>query len=152
MTTDPVVYVRISEREELPLIGQYRPFRAVVVLDGDYTGDWQDKVSRWLVDSGCLYMMAWGPNCSSWDDSVDYAQIQKYLPGEPADEDFVLTTWHDDESLEDVFWFAQFCAHDPYDMINHTLIAHIGDTDRETEFRTLFEQSKTLPEREDEIG
>jgi hypothetical protein len=149
VTADPVTYVRISEPEELPSIEHYRPFRAVVVLEGTYTDEWQDKVSGWLIDSGCLYMMAWGPNCSSWDDSVDYAQTQKYLPDEAPDEEFVMTTWHNDESLEDVLWFAQFCAHDPYDMIKHTLLLHVGDTDREIEFRALFERSKTLAERED---
>ena len=152
MTGDPVTYVRISEREELPSIEPYRPFRAVVVLDGTYTTEWQDTVSRWLVDSGCLYMMAWGPNCSSWDDSVDYAQIQKYLPSEAPDVHFVMTTWHDEESLEEVFWYAQFCAHDPYDLIKHTLILHVSDTDKEAEYQALFEQSSTLVEREDDAG
>jgi hypothetical protein len=149
LTDDPVIYARIVEREELPFIEQYRPFRAVVILDGNYTDEWQDKVSRWLVDSGCLYTMAWGPNCSSWDYSVDYAQIRKYLPDEAPDEEFVMTTWHEDESLDEVFWFAQNCAYDPYDMIKHTLLVHIGDTDRETEFRALFERSKSLVKRQD---
>jgi hypothetical protein len=146
--SDAPVYVRISERIGLPAIDGYRPFRAVVVLDASYTGEWQDKISRWLVDSGCLYMMAWGPDCSSWDDSVDYAQIQKYPDGAP-ESDFVMTTWHEEETLESVFWFSRFCAHDPYGLLEHSLIVHIGDTDREAEFMALFERAETLAERED---
>ena len=149
---DPVAYIRISQREKLPAIEQFRPFRAVIVLDDNYVSDWQGIVSQWLVDSGCLYMMAWGPDCSSWDGSVDYAQIQKYLPDEAPDEEFVLTTWHEDERLEEVFWYAQFCAHDPYDKIKHTLLVHVGEANREAEFRALFEQSRTLPEREEEAN
>ena len=141
-------YIPISENSPLPEIVQFRHFRAIVVVDAPYRDEWQDEVSRWLVDAGCLYMMAWGLNCSSWDDSVDYAQIQKYLPGDAPEEEFVMTTWHDDETLESVFWFAQFNAHDPYDLITNTLIVHVGTADRGTEFLTLFEHSYTLAERE----
>ena len=150
MTRAPVTYVRISEQEELPPIQQYQPLRAVVVLEGSYSSEWQDKVSRWLVDNGCLYMMAWGPDCSSWDDSVDYAQVQKYLPGEAPDDEFVMTTWHDDEKLEEVFWFAQFCAYDSYDKIKQSLIVHVGDVDKRSEFLALFQRSETLTDREEE--
>ena len=78
----------------------------MVILEGDYGADWQDEVSRWLVDSGCLYMMAWGPRCSSWDDSVDWANIGSFGDEEIPDAAFVMTTWHDDEPLDEVFWFA----------------------------------------------
>ncbi|MDQ8755172.1 hypothetical protein RCO27_02915 [Sphingosinicella sp. LHD-64] len=147
MSTVPI-YVRISEASGLPEISEYRPFRAVVVLDADYSDSWQDEVSRWLVDAGCLYMMAWGPNCGSWDDSVDYAQIQKY-PDEPPQADFVMTTWHERETLEEVFWFARFCAHDPYDLIENSLIVHVGTVDRATEFMALYAQAETIVDQED---
>ena len=150
MTDSSTHYFRISEQGPLPSVKEFRPFRAVIVLDGPYSDQWQDDVSRWLVDSGCLYMMAWGPNCSSWDDSVDFAQIQKFLPDEAPDEEFVMTTWHDDETLESVFWFAQFCADQGDVDLKNTLIVHVGHDDREAEFATLFEESFTLAEREPE--
>ena len=147
--SDRPVYVRVSEGAALPPIDEYRPFRAVVVLDSDYSGKWQDEVSRWLVDAGCLYMMAWGPNCTRWDDSVDYAQIAKYPDGAP-DPDFVMTTWHEDETLEEVFWFAGFCASDQYGLIKHSLIVHVGTVDRGAELVALYAQAETLVEREDD--
>ncbi|MDQ3143533.1 MAG: hypothetical protein M3Q57_01455, partial [Pseudomonadota bacterium] len=58
-------YLGIAPDRDLPDIEHYRWFRVIVVLEGEYSEAWQDKVSRWLVDGGCLYMMAWGPNCSS---------------------------------------------------------------------------------------
>lgn len=143
------MYVRISEQEDLPTIDEGRPFRAVVILDDEYGAEWQDKVSHWLVHSGCLYMMAWGPECSSWDDSVDYAQREKYPDG-ARDRQFVMTTWHADETLESVFWFCQFCAFDPYDMISNTLIVHVGRLDRRDELLELFERARTLADREEE--
>lgn len=55
-----------------------------------------------------------------------------------------MTTWHEHETLESVFWYSQFCASDPYDLIKHTLIVHVGGTTREAEFRALFEQAESL--------
>ena len=68
-------YVRIFPGADLPDITHHAPFKAVVVLEAEYSNDWQNSVSEWLVASGCLYMMAWGPNCSTWDDSVDWANM-----------------------------------------------------------------------------
>ena len=147
--SDTPIYVRIAESEPLPDISAYAPFRAVVVLDGPYSPNWQNKASNWLVESGCLYMMAWGEGCSSWDDSVDWAHIAKYPDGAP-EADFVMTTWHEGEPLIGVFWFARFCAHDPYDLIEHSLIVHIGEKDREADFLALFEQAEIWVEPQDD--
>jgi hypothetical protein len=121
----------------------------VVVFDAAYTKDWQNAVSDWLVASGCRYMMAWGPDCSSWDDSVDWADLEA-RNFEDDDQTFVMTTWHDNESLESVFWYSQNCANFSYDDIElpQALIVHIGQTDREAEMLALFERSATLAERE----
>ena len=143
MTTDPI-YVRISEGEPFPDISSYGPFRAVVVLDGAYSPEWQDEASDWLVRSGCLYMMAWGENCSSWDDSVDFANIRKFDFQEIPDESFVMTTWHDNEPLEEVFWFAGFCAHQGDVELDSTLIVHVGRADRSTEMRERFQAAQSL--------
>ena len=62
-----------------------------------------------------------------------------------------MTTWHEKESLESVFWYSQFCANFSYDegaKLSEAVILHISETDREAEYLQLFEQSKTLAERE----
>jgi hypothetical protein len=109
----------------------------VVVLEGIYSVDWQNSVSRWLVDSGCLYMMAWGEGCSSWDDSVDWANIDEFPNGIP-DDQFVMTTWHEEESLDEVFWFAGHCAnHGDVDLAD-TLILHVSPAARRDEMLARF--------------
>jgi len=141
-------YVRISPSGELPDIQKHATFRAVVILDGEYDQDWQTKVSRWLVDSGCLCLMAWGPNCETWDDSVDHANLDAFDWGEIPDDKFVMTSWHENETLEDVFWFCQFCAENPDFGLGDTLLIHVGERDRGEEFYTLFVNSRDLAERE----
>ena len=71
-------YIQIQNNSDLPDIKNLNPFRAVVVIDEAISDEWQIKTSKWLVNSGCLYMMAWGNDCSSWDDSVDYANLEEW--------------------------------------------------------------------------
>jgi hypothetical protein len=94
-------------------------------------------------------MLAWGPNCSSWDDSVDWAD-REARNFEDDDARFVMTTWHECDTLEDVFWQSQFIANFSYDEIELTngVIVHVSQRDRRAELLSLFEQSKTLAERE----
>lgn len=92
---------------EIPLME--RPFAAVVIIEMDVSDEWRDYVSRWLVQSGCLYMMAWGNECSFWDDCVDRALLQAFDFGDIPDDEFILTTWHDDEPLEEAFFVLSAC-------------------------------------------
>ena len=138
--TDPVHYIRILEGEPLPSVSQYAPFRAVIVIDAPHSPAWQDQVSDWLVESGCLYMCAWGPGCSSWDESVDYAQIRNYPDG-ASEDDFVMTTWHENEPLEEVFWYAGFCANHPLRPLA-TVLVDISAANRADEMLTRFEEAQ----------
>ena len=145
-------YVRITPGDTFPDLSSLAPYKAIVVLDADYSPDWQNEVSDWLVGSGCRYMMAWGPNCTIWDDSVDFADLEA-RSFEDDDSKFVMTTWHDDESLEDVFWYSQFCANFSYDDVEliNAIIVHVSQTDREASMKALFERSASLAEREPQV-
>lgn len=105
--TEPPLYLHLPPGSQLPDIGHLSPFRAVVIIEAQVRADWQWKVSDWLVQSGCLYMMAWGHDCTTWDDSVDIANLEAFDYGDiPADRD-VWTTWHNDWSLGEVFDFCK---------------------------------------------
>jgi len=143
--SDPVEYVRIIEGEPLPDIAAHAPFRAVVIIDASYSQDWQNEVSVWLVASGCLYMMAWGEGCSSWDDSVDWANIDRFAYLEiPADE-FVMTTWHEQQKLDDVFWEAHFAADHGDVALGCSLIVDISAVDRRDEMLSRFLAARDQP-------
>jgi hypothetical protein len=82
------------------------PFKALLVLEQATADDWRDRVSGWLVEAGCLYVMAWGVDCEVWHDAVDWVRIRAAEGKETPDDRFVMTTWHSDESLAETFWFA----------------------------------------------
>lgn len=126
---DDTTYIQILPESPLPVI-RSEPFRAVVVATVAVSPEWQALVSSWLVQAGCLYMMAWGAACSSWDDSVDMANLDRYDFEEIPDAWSVVTTWHDDEPLEEVFWFSKNSAQHPDVELGRTIILDISAENR----------------------
>jgi hypothetical protein len=133
-------YLRVEPNSELKAYDGPRPFRAVVIVEEPVSPEWQLSVSKWLVEAGCLYMLAWGRDCSSWDDSVDLANLQALDFGDIPDQEHVMTTWHEEDSLVEVFQFAKHHANamSPDVAIVDTLIFHVGSVDRGREYGELF--------------
>jgi hypothetical protein len=124
--TDSPVYLHISPNGALPDVTYLSPFRAVVIIDSAVTSEWRAKVSDWLVRSGCLYMMAWGQDCTLWDDSVDFANLEQFKYGDiPIDQD-VFTTWHTNEPLSDAFYFCKHHARHPAVDLQRNVLLHIA--------------------------
>lgn len=134
----PERYLRLSPGDVPPKLNDFTPFRAVLIVEAEVESDWQASVSRWLVGSGCLYMMAWGKACGSWDTSVDLANLEQFDYGDIPEEDFIVTTWHENEPLEEVLWFAKTTAYHPTVELPNVLFLHIGANDRGDEISALF--------------
>lgn len=115
----------------MPDICALAPCRGVLIVEAAVLPTWQAVVSEWLVRSGCLYTMAWGPGCSSWDDSVDMANIEQFDFKEIPESKFVITTWHDDQPLSEVFWFCKNNAFHPSVELRNTLLLHIAANSNE---------------------
>jgi hypothetical protein len=49
-----------------------------------------------------------------------------------------MTTWHDDDDLDEVFWFSKYSAGHPVHVLSDTLILHVSDTDKEKQFKELY--------------
>ena len=124
-----------------PELHSKQPFAAVVVIEGDISAEWRHSVSRWLVQSGCLYMMAWGTECSAWDDSVDHANLEAFEYGDIPDEHLVMTTWHDNEPLEEVLWFATNSLEHPVRKIERLILIDISTQERRIEIMNSIARS-----------
>jgi len=133
-------YIHLSPGGELPAI-ESQPTRALVILDQLVDPQWQHSVSRWLLEGGCLYMLAWGQGCSSWDDSVDLANLEAFDYGDVPEDSDAMTTWHDNETLEECMWFAKNCAHHPTIDLEHTVILHIGTVERQAELLAMYAEA-----------
>lgn len=102
------------------------PWRVVVIAEMGVDPRWQAQVSTWMVRSGCLYMMAWGEDCSSWDDMVDWALIEEFHFEDIPEERFVMTTWHEGCALAEVFHFCKHSAFHHRIEIVRTVLLHIA--------------------------
>ena len=74
----------------------------LVINRTDISRDEQIQLSDKIVGTRCRYAVCFGYECSSWDDSIDMAHIETHPDFDPPDEEFVMTTWHENEEIEDV--------------------------------------------------
>lgn len=81
------------------------------VRDPAVTPDEQVALSDRIVAIGCRNAAILGFKCSSWDDSIDLANLEQFGFADIPDDRFVLTSWHTDESAEDVVEFVSRCSH-----------------------------------------
>lgn len=127
--SEDVEYLHLAPGAAIPNTLSGAPFRAVIIIERKVTNDWRNLVSDWLVESRCLYAVAWGDECSAWDDSVD--ESARALHGDDLDDDeFVMTTWHENESIDEAFWFAGICAGHPTIDLNRIILIDITDKER----------------------
>lgn len=132
--------------EQSPPQFEPRPFRAIVVIDTTVRAAWRNKISSWLVEAGCLYMMAWGIDCSTWDDSVDWAVIEAFSFEDAPDDRDVMTTWHEKQPLSDAFYFAGHWADHPSVELDETIIIHIAEDAQRSSLLQAYHDSQTSSE------
>jgi hypothetical protein len=81
----------------------------LLVADPAVTSEEQEHLSAEIVATECRYAACAGHGCSSWDDSIDLACVLRDLEkGEEGP--FVMTSWHEDETLDEVAEFFLLCV------------------------------------------
>ena len=83
-------------------------------------------------------MMAWGRNCASWEEAVQLANRKAFDTPQIPDQSLIITTWHEEESLKDVFWFAKYTATHPCFKLDNLLILHLANIEREQELSAEY--------------
>jgi len=69
--------------------------------------DAQRGLARALLESGAVYICAWGPGCSHFHDVVD---LEIMRVSQDLKAPCIMTTWHADETIEDALWYFLVCA------------------------------------------
>ena len=131
-------YFQLGETGDLPAVGQFAPFKAVVAVEQELSQSRREDISKWLVESGGLYVMLTGVDCEAWRQSIRQANLDKVDLDEMQPEQFVMITMHGREKLRGVFWHAKKHARHTHVQIDNILVIHIGDTNRSLEFSALF--------------
>ncbi len=94
---------RIRANEEKHLILPEQPYYIILVVEStQILPEWRNWICEQIVYSKhCIQAMVTGYEGSIWDDVLDenYLVLYNYQP--PVDHCF-MTTWHEDETLEDI--------------------------------------------------
>jgi hypothetical protein len=136
-----VRYIWLKSGDAMPRAEMPAPFKAVILIEDDVTPEWRDFVSEWLVHSGCLYAMAWGRECSLWDDSIDHASIMRFADCVVPENQSVMTTWHDAEPMGELMRFARWDAIHQTEDLPTTVFVDIVPAPRERLVMETYEAS-----------
>jgi hypothetical protein len=125
-----LTYLQLPPGSEPPALDHLSPFLAIVLAEEEADELWQAEISRWLVASGCRYLLAWGKDCEAWHDMVEDAALEAFDYEDVPEEQSVIATWHEDEEREEVFWFAKHRAVHPSHTFKATIIVDISLLER----------------------
>ena len=78
--------------------------------DPDATPETRAAIAGQVVASGCRYVCCSGEDCSRWHDDVNFAFMSTDVNYQPPAERFIMTTWHEGESLSEVVWYVLMCT------------------------------------------
>lgn len=133
-----VNYLHLLPDGALPHMMDSAPFLAIVIADEEVSQMWQWEASRWLVEAGCRVLLACGMDAEAWREAVEEASLEAFNYEAVPDEQLVVTTAHEDEDLEEVFWFARHRAAHPVCTLNKTLILHVAPAPRREELEAAW--------------
>jgi hypothetical protein len=134
-------YLQLKPGATLPDISSLKPFLAIVVIEESVEPAWREKVSHWLVDSGCRYLMSWGADKSAWDEAVDLANIAQFNRGDIPMDEMVLSVEHGNGALEQFFKEAKATVMQDCADFNNSILLHIFRENKEKEYLTLYSRA-----------
>ena len=107
------------------------------------------RVARILLKAGCVYFCCWGPDCERVHDIIDGAYASDGTDiGDRAST--IMTTWHNDESLEEATWFALNVAFPDdqfFDKTEAVVAVAIGSADWSREIEAALSDPRALVRR-----
>ncbi len=102
-----ILSLAVPRLEQLPRDLGFNSHHCVLFLAIDATvlADEQlFSLVEWVMDQSAVYVCVWGPGCERVHDVINETIVEFDHP--KSDETVIMTTWHDDESLEEALWFA----------------------------------------------
>jgi hypothetical protein len=72
---------------------------------------------------------------------VDLANLKAFDHGTIPDRHLVMTTWHEDEPVDYVFWYSENCACHPAASVDGTVIVHVAPKEERARLLRLYEEA-----------
>ena len=113
----------------------------LVIADPSVTVEERGAVSTEIVRQGCRFAVCTGHDCSRWDDAIDYAFLATSPDFSPPDERLVMTTWHENEPLEEVVaYYRRNTAFGDFAPRHFLVLLLGGEAEIEGRVRSLIEK------------
>ena len=121
------LYSRITSASALQpeMHGQY-PALVWNTMPGVKTEEIASVMQR-LMANGCRYIVAAGTECERWHDIADDQFLAQFSTESERDANFVMTSWHVDESAEDVMLFLVYGTNFEEHDFKEFLVLQFGD-------------------------
>ncbi len=103
------------------------PYACLVYSTESVKKEAMEKISDWLISSGCRSAVCAGVDCSIWHDAIDWAYIESDSNHSPSESRFVMTSWHETEALKEIVWFWLMCTFYDDGIFEHYLLLIIGE-------------------------
>lgn len=125
--TVPIVQLRRPYAFKSPFNGA--AFAALLlVVDPMVSSEEQTTLAEQLVAQACRYAVCAGFDCASWDDAIDWVSVMNEVDEKPG-HGFVMTTWHEDQPLQEVVdFFRNWVSIDDQPPVNRLAIV-VGEDD-----------------------
>lgn len=92
------------------LAGQLQGAACILIVDDQKISiDRKNQISMDIVFSGCEWVACLGYDGSDWDDRLDWSYLES-IDYDVSFDEVLLTSWHDDETLDDVLELLLSCA------------------------------------------
>jgi hypothetical protein len=132
--------------KEIKLTSEH--FACLIAWDSENASVEQiSKLVETIILNGAGYICCWGKGCQRVHDIADEIDSYPYkLYGSP-DGSVIMTTWHEDESLEEVMWFFLNVTNpDTYyeKSLNSNLVISIGNKTWDESILKLLQNPDSL--------
>ncbi|MGZ3183265.1 MAG: DUF7684 family protein [Telluria sp.] len=134
----PLRYLHLRPDGHIPAPEALPPFKAIVIAEEEVSPLWQWELCRWLVACGVRYALCHGVACEAWRAAIEDAADEAQEYDAVAPEQAVVTTAHEDEDLDEVFWLARHKVAHPALRQEMTLLLHVADAGRQDALEAQF--------------
>jgi hypothetical protein len=124
-------------------------FRLFIAANtADIPSDVISKFIEMALQNGMVYLCVWGAGCSRFHDIADLVIVQDELGKRsfvgPNQQDTIMTTWHEEEALEDAVEYFVMTSHPTEGYLidsNYWLAISLGNNSWATTIQQYLEQN-----------
>ncbi|MBL4786889.1 MAG: hypothetical protein JKY49_15860 [Cohaesibacteraceae bacterium] len=137
MVVDNMIkYVSLIDQGDLPKLGDLKSFTCIILIGESTPVAHQLEICKWLVDSGCKWIMAFGQDCEIWHDTS--CSVVADMTSDTTAGQNIMTTSHRDQTIDEVLALAKLSMQ----KFDNILMLDVGEDGNQDMLQTLFDEAQ----------